>query len=247
MFELSRDGDIALLLLSRPEARNAISLSGWDRIAETVAQACALGARALVLAGRGGAFCAGADVTEFARFRDDRAARTEFRLAMRRAMDAIRGAPLPVIAAIDGPCFGAGVALAMACDIRIAAAGARFAITPAKLGILYPQEDVHRLVSLVGPGNAARLLLGAGSIDGPEALRIGLVERCVDGDVVAAALQQAKLIAGNDAESIRLLKHGIGLATGGVVSDGDQDRAFDRLLGSEALAAGLDAYRARVR
>ena len=102
MFELSRDGDIALLLLSRPEARNAIALSGWDRIAETVAQACASGARALVLAGRGGAFCAGADVTEFDRFHDDHAARTEFRLAMRRAMDAIRGAPLPVIAAIDG-------------------------------------------------------------------------------------------------------------------------------------------------
>ena len=109
---------------------------------------------------------------------------------MRAALDALRDLPIPTIASIEGPCYGAGVALAMACDLRIAGRGARFAITPAKIGISYPQEDVHRLVALVGPGQAARLLFTAETIDGAEAERIGLVESTMprEGPIVAAIL-----------------------------------------------------------
>jgi enoyl-CoA hydratase/carnithine racemase len=99
---------------------------------------------------------------------------------MRGALEPLAGLPMPVIAAIDGDCFGAGVALALAADLRIAGPRAVFAVTPAKLGITYPQEDVARLVALVRPGQAARLLYGAARIDAAEAARIGLVEILAD-------------------------------------------------------------------
>ena len=126
---------------------------------------CALGdARLLVVTGDGGAFCAGADLADFAAMRGDERRSRASATTMRAALDALRDLADPDASPlIEGACYGAGVALAMACDLRIAAAGARFAITPAKIGISYPQEDVHRLVALVGPGQAARLLFTAAS------------------------------------------------------------------------------------
>jgi enoyl-CoA hydratase/carnithine racemase len=131
----------------------------------------------------------------------------------------------------------------MACDVRLAAPGARLAATPAKLGISYPQEDVHRLVSLVGPGQAARLLLGAGTVDGPEAARIGLVELYLPAGIVEQAVALARQMAGNDPDSLRDLKRGIGLAAAGLRSDPEQDRSFDALLGSKALSERLAKFR----
>jgi enoyl-CoA hydratase/carnithine racemase len=134
----------------------------------------------------------------------------------------------------------------MACDIRIAGSAARFAITPAKLGISYPQEDVHRLVSLVGPGQAARLLFGAGSIDGAEAARIGLVEIHSERAAEAAA-ELATTILGNDPASVATLKRGVRLAASGTREDEIQDAEFDALLGSAAVAERLAAHRSRRR
>ena len=133
-------------------------------------------ARLLVVTGAGGTFCAGADLADFPAMQGDAVAAARFREAMRGALDALRGLVLPTLALIDGHCYGAGVALAMACDLRLASPAARFAITPAKFGISYPQEDVHRLVELVGPGQAARILFTAEPISGGEAQAIGLVD-----------------------------------------------------------------------
>ena len=233
MFRLTRDGPVARLLLDRPEARNAIPASGWAELARIVGQ---LGdAHLLVVSGAGGAFCAGADLSDFPGFQRDEAARRRFRGEMREALDALAGLPVPTVALVDGPCFGAGVALAMACDLRIATPEARFAITPAKLGISYPQEDVHRLVRLVGPGQAARLLFTASPIDGAEAARIGLVEVCgvADGPIVEAILA-------NDRDSLATLKRAIAL---GRRSDAGQDARFDALIGGPALSERLEALR----
>lgn len=242
MFDLRIDGAIAYLLLSRPEARNAIPLDGWSRLAAAGEEAVAQGARVLILSGvPGGVFCAGADIAGFDRFCDDEAARSEFRRAIRDGLDRFRDLPIPTIARIEGDCYGAGVAVALACDIRIAGPGARFAITPAKLGISYPQEDVHRLVGLVGSGQAARLLFTAAGIDAREAERIGLVEIVGEADEMAAA------IAANDPESLASLKRAVRLAAHGVDRDDEQDRMFDALLGSDALAERLKAHRERRR
>ena len=232
MFRLIRDGAVARLLLDRPETRNAIPAAGWAGLARAIGETG--DARLLVLSGAGAALCAGADLADFPAFRDDEAARLRFREDMRAALDRLRDLPIPTVARIEGPCYGAGVALAMACDLRIAAADARFAITPAKLGISYPQEDVHRLVALVGPGQAARLLFTAAAIGAEEALRIGLVELVGD----EAPLVEA--ILANDGDSLATLKRGIAL---GRRSDAEQDRRFDALIGGAEMARRLEALR----
>jgi enoyl-CoA hydratase/carnithine racemase len=155
---------------------------------------------------------------------------------MRRALDAIRGLPIVTAALIDGACYGAGVALALACDLRFASGAARFAITPAKFGISFPQEDVHRLVELVGSGQAARLLFSALGIDADEARRICLVDGDGADETIAAILD-------NDPDSLLTLKRAIRLAADGRRSDGDQDARFDALFASDALARRLEARR----
>ena len=245
MFELVLADRVARLALARPEARNAVPADGWVRLADAAEEAAAAGARLLFLSGRGGAFCAGADLGGFAAFRDDPAARAAFRTAMRDAFGRIANLPIPVVALIEGPCFGAGVALAMACDLRIAAPSARFAITPAKFGISYPQEDIARLVALVGPGQASRLLLSAAPIDAAEAVRIGLVEQIAEAGVDTAAAALAETMLANSADSLAALKRGVGLAAAGVASDAEQDRGFEAMLGADALAERLARLRER--
>ena len=220
MFDLTLDGPVARLRLDRPEARNAIPAHGWARLAQRCGEAEAAGARLLVLAGTEAAFCAGADLADFPAFAADSGKASAFRLVMRRGLDSVRDLPIATLALIEGPCFGAGVALAMACDLRVAGPGARFAITPAKFGISYPQEDVARLVGLVGPGQASRLLLGAGTVD-----------------ALAAA------ICANSAESVAVLKRAIRLAAAGVGRDEEQDRRFDAMFGSGELRERLAALR----
>jgi enoyl-CoA hydratase/carnithine racemase len=248
MFQLSNEGSIARLRLNRPAARNALPLDGWAELAGVAEQAEQRGANVLILSGvSGGAFCAGADLADFDAFREAPEARSRFRLAIRRGLDRLRALPIPTVALVEGACYGAGVAVAMACDIRFAGPGAQFAITPAKLGISYPQEDVHRLVRLVGPGQASRLLFSAAAIDGAEAERIGLVERFVAGDAAGEAETYAAAVAANDPAALRTLKLGVQLAERNVFPDAEQDRRFDDLLGSEVLFERLAAHRSRRR
>lgn len=238
MFELRLRDEVARLTLSRPEARNAIPAAGWDVLAGALREA--EGARLLVLAGAGGAFCAGADLSEFAAMRGDEAAVAEFRRAMRRGLDALAALPIPTIALVEGPCYGAGVALALACDLRLVGDGARFAITPATISISYPQQDVARLVALVGPGQGARLLFTGTALGGEEAKRIGLAEgSAAELDGLCAAL------LASDRASLATLKRGIALAAAGIASDGEQDAAFDRLLASDEPASRLAGRRGR--
>ena len=240
MIRTGIDGEVARLTLNRADVRNAVPLAGWDAIAEAVGEAVRRGARVVLLAGAGDAFCAGADLGDFAGFSGDEPAVAAFRAAMRRAFDSIAEAPVPAVALVEGPCYGAGVALAIACDLRLAGPAARFAITPARMGISYPQQDIARLVELVGPGQAARLLFGGEAVDAAEAKRIGLVDGDASelDDVVAAMLA-------NHRASLATLKRGIRLAARGVSSDEDQECTFDRLLADPALAARLEGRRRR--
>ncbi|MEA3009806.1 MAG: hypothetical protein QOJ91_1498 [Sphingomonadales bacterium] len=242
MFDLMLEGPVARLRLDRPEARNAIPVRDWALLAHRCGEAARSGARLLVVSATKQAFCAGADLEDFPAFAADPQATSAFRAIMRSGLDALRTLPIATIAAVEGPCFGAGVALAMACDLRIAGEGARFAVTPAKFGISYPQEDVARLVALVGPGQASRLLLGAATVDGAEAARIGLVELVAD-DVGATVDALAGAILANSGESIAVLKRAIQLASDGVARDQDQDRRFDALFGSTDFRERLAALR----
>jgi enoyl-CoA hydratase len=238
MFELRIENEVARITLKREEARNAVPLAGWYGLAERARQA--EGARLLIIAGGAQAFSAGADLGDFPGMSGDLAAARGFREAMRRGLEAVAALPIPTIALVEGPCYGAAVALALACDLRLAGPHARFAITPAKIGISYPQEDVFRLVSLVGSAQAAKLLFTGNAIDPDEALRIGLADSRADElETIVAAL------LASDPASIATLKRGVALAAQGVSSDAVQDETFDALIAAPALAERLAARKAR--
>lgn len=241
MIRIDIDGPTAWLRLDRPQARNALTMDAFEDMARQLDALAKTEARLLIVTGEGSHFCAGADLAEFAELQESEAARRRFRTAIRAALDGFAKLPIPVLAHVEGACFGAGVALAMACDIRFAAPDARFAITPAKIGIGYPQEDVHRLVSLVGPGQAARLLYTGMTIDAEEARSVGLVEMIGESQELLAAMDG---LLACDPGSIAMLKRGVGLAAAGVRSDAEQDRAFEALLHSPAAVELLSRARA---
>jgi enoyl-CoA hydratase/carnithine racemase len=196
---LERAGPVATLRLDRPDKRNAIAQAQWLALPGLVAQACGDPAiRVIVVCGAGGNFAAGADIAEFAQVFADRATTGAYQAAMAAATRAIEHARVPVIAQIDGLCIGAGVALAAACDVRLAASDARFAITPAKLGLLYSLADTARVMALIGPGMTSDLLFTGRMIDAAEALAIGLIGSIhPPGALAAAVADKAALIAAN--------------------------------------------------
>ncbi|MCH0541674.1 enoyl-CoA hydratase/isomerase family protein [Streptomyces sp. MUM 203J] len=167
---LTGDG-VATVTIANPAKRNAMTAAMWRRLPELLAKLAADPAvRALVLTGEGDTFCAGADISTL-REPDD-----EQQTLAVRAEEALAAFPKPTLAAVRGYCVGGGCQLAAACDLRFAEEGARFGITPSKLGIVYAASSTRRLVDLVGPA-AAKYLLFSGELIGTErALRTGLVD-----------------------------------------------------------------------
>ena len=175
---LEKQGATAHLLIDRAAKRNAFDIAMWQAIPQILAEAAAdPDLRVLVLrAAEPGAFCAGADIGELLANKDDAEWRATNQRAINAAQFELTRFALPTIAFVDGDCVGGGCGLALACDLRVASPRARFGITPAKLGLVYPLHDVKLLSDLVGPGQAKRMLYTGSLIDAAEALRIGLIE-----------------------------------------------------------------------
>ena len=170
-------GGLAVVTLSRPSTRNALRLEDWLALPPLVASAeRSPEVRAILLRGAGGRFGAGNDIAQLAALRHDPAMALSFGRAMAQAMTAVETASKPVIAGLEGVCYGASVALALAADLRVASDAAVFAITPAKLGALYLNSDLHRLVRTVGHARARQMIFTAEPIGAADALRIGLVD-----------------------------------------------------------------------
>ena len=175
---LHRDGAIASLLIDNPARRNAMSRAMWRAVPGFVAEACADPAIAVLrVAGAGGHFCGGADIAEFGDAYGSLDAIAHSNRLIRDAIEAIAACPKPTIATIRGACVGGGVALALACDLRLAADDARFAVTPVRLGLTYSHADTRRLVLAVGANRAKEMLFSARAVEAAEAARIGLVDR----------------------------------------------------------------------
>lgn len=168
---------VATVVLHHPAKRNAMTAAMWAALPpllDTLATDPAV--RALVLTGAGGTFCAGADISTL------RESPEEAQELAVRAEEALAAFPKPTLAAVRGHCVGGGAQLAAACDLRFAEEGARFGVTPAKLGIVYPSTATRRLVSLVGPATAKYLLFSGELIDTERALRTGLVDEVLPVD-----------------------------------------------------------------
>lgn len=204
---LEKHGAIARLLIDRPERRNAMTQAMWETLPALVDDAMADDrVRVLILGSAAPAmFCAGADIGEFARYSGDADWRIANQAAIRASQYALAHAAKPVIAAIEGDCVGGGCGLAIACDLRITAPGARLGITPAKLGIVYSLFDTKLLVDLVGPARAKRILLTGALHNAQDALAIGLVDDIAD-DPMTAAEALAHTIAANAQHSVRSSK-----------------------------------------
>ena len=179
---LERVGPVAHLVIDRAAKRNALTLEMWQAIPDLAGRAAAdRSVRALIIrAASPGPFCAGADLGEILAHKDDPGWLAESQGAINRTQRAIAQLELPTLAFVEGDAIGGGCGLAVACDLRVATPAARFAVTPAKLGLIYPLHDVKLLVDLIGPGQAKRLLYTGAIIDAGEAHRIGLVEAVSD-------------------------------------------------------------------
>lgn len=238
MIRLQHQGAIVTITLDRADARNAMPVAAWEALAEAAHGVS--DARVVILRSAvPGIFSAGADVHAFEQLRADPALRARFRTAMRAGIEAIATLPVPVIAAIDGGCFGAAVALALAADIRIAGDAAVFAVTPARLGLGYPEQDVARLSALVGRGAASMMLFTGERLDADEALRVRLVETRA-ANAGEAAERMASAIAANAPRAIRHLKRTL-------AGEEQLDALFDAAFGGDEFAEGLRAFRERRR
>lgn len=175
---LETRGAVAHLVIDRAAKRNAFTQAMWEALPGLIDEAMADDTvRVLVLrAAEPGAFSAGADIVEFGTGARDPDWRARNQAAIARAQTTLSRASKPTIAHVTGDCVGGGCGLAIACDLRVATANARFGITPAKLGLVYSLHDTKLLVDLVGPAQAKRILFTAQLIDADEALRIGLID-----------------------------------------------------------------------
>ncbi len=236
-------GPRATLTLDRPAKRNALTLAMWEELPRLVEQAMAAPeVRLLVVTGAPGAFCAGADIAEFAVHAADPAWRARNNAAIRRTQVTLARAARPVVAAIDGDAIGGGLGLALACDVRIASPRSRFGLTPAKLGLVYPLHDTKLLVDAVGPAQAKRMLFTARVMDATEAARIGLIEEVTD-DLAAAVDAFCDRVTGLSATTQVAAKRIVRRILDGACDDDAASAAeFDAAFASADFAQGVAAF-----
>lgn len=173
--------------------------------------------RAIVISGEGEeAFASGADIGSFTAIQSGALPLDEFLQAVLSAPAAIRAATKPVIASIHGVCMGAGMEIAAACDVRIAASDAKFRIPAALIGLGFHKEVVREFVHLIGPANTADVLLSARTFDASEAHHMGFVNRVVDARSLDEAVSTyANAVAGNAPLTLRAAKVAIDRAVAG--------------------------------
>jgi len=229
---------IMTVTLNRPDKKNAMRLSMWQRLGEIFREASASSEiRGVILTGAGGNFCTGADISEF----DDVRATPQQGMDYDRINDetvlAIRDCGKPVCAAIRGYCVGGGMSLALACDFRIAALDARMGITAGRLGLVYSLMDCQLLMEQVGLKSAKRILLGADIFDLDVAQALGLVDTLAQADVVACSLEFLSTMAKNAP-----LSQAGNKAILNAIADGSVARRRDELEGLISASFGSADY-----
>ncbi|GAA0962854.1 enoyl-CoA hydratase [Actinocorallia libanotica] len=235
----SRDDGVRVLTLDDPARHNAISFAMRDELVDCAARLRAdRDARVLVVTGAGRSFCSGADLGELFGAEDlpvrevrDDATR------MYEAFLAVRDLPLPTIAAVQGHAIGAGLNLAMSCDIRLAAPQAKFSATFSRIGLHPGGGCTYFLVEALGRQRALAVLLEGGTLAGEQAVRHGLALELHD-DPLAAALEMARRFASVPPGLARDIKNAVGLAA---------TQGFEATLAFEAWAQADSSTRPATR
>ena len=250
MIRWERRGAIGVAVIDRTERRNALDASLCDDLRGCLRDATDL--RAVVIGGAGDkAFCAGADLGRRAA---DAAGGLEhgggdtFRPAFEALLDAIVDHSAPVIAAVNGAALGAGMQLAVACDLRVVAPNATFGIPAARLGVMLSAANIARLAMLVGQATARDLLLSARTLTIDEADRVGLVQRRAD-DALEASYALGEEIAALAPLSVSAHKRAVNLVAAAMAAGEDARDEMTQLevqaFASDDLREGLSAFAER--
>jgi len=203
MIGATRNGHVMTLEMQREDRRNALNCELVDSLREAIEAAAADDVRAIVITGAGNVFSSGADLSDAAGMAEKLPDKAK---ALNLAIDVT---PIPVIGAINGPAIGAGVILAMICDLRVVAPDAYFQFPVAKYGLALDNWSIRRLTSLVGAGRARGMLMAAERLTADGALHTGMANRIgtlADAQAWAAeiagfaplALQHAKRVLNDD-------------------------------------------------
>jgi 2-(1,2-epoxy-1,2-dihydrophenyl)acetyl-CoA isomerase len=222
MIELSTDGAVGNIRLCRPEQLNALAGSMREELlaaVETLAADPAV--RVLLVTGTGRGFCAGGDLARLHELReaeDTQELRRLLELGSRIVL-ALRACPKPVLAAVNGAAAGAGLALALACDLRIAAASAVFSAAFVRIGLVPDWGATHLLPRTIGTSAALEMALSGRKLDAREALALGLVHRvAADGELQAEARRWAEELAAGPPLAMARIKELLYLADGSAMT-----------------------------
>ena len=190
-------GPLATLTFARPEARNALTWEMYDALVEACDALAGSSARVVIIRGSGGVFSAGTDIHQFDDVRTG-ADGIAYERRIGAVIDRIEALDVPTIASVEGPAVGGGCALAVACDLRVAADTASFGVPVARtLGNCLSVENLARLVDLIGPGRATELMLTGRLVSADQALEWGLVTKVLptgelDTETLALALELSR-------------------------------------------------------
>jgi enoyl-CoA hydratase len=258
---IERTGAVATLCLDRPDKLNALNRALWHSIPEAVATLDRdPGVRAIVLTGKGKAFCAGIDLLDHApglarggslsgiegsAVAKRRQLYDDIR-AYQRTASCFAGTNKPVIAAVHGACLGGGVDLITACDIRLAAADAVFSVRETRIAMVADIGSLQRLPRVIGDGHAREWIFTGADYDAERAREIGLVNAVLPDReaVLARAMELARAIAANSPLAVQGAKHVLGFASRREV-DGQLDYVAlwnAAFLHSEDLGEAMQAF-----
>lgn len=245
--DVRRDGAIGWIEFVNPGRHNAMAVSMWEALPAAVdALEADPAVRAIVLRGAGdAAFVSGADISQFEQVRDSVEANERYEALGDAGMARVAACTRPTVAMLQGWCLGGGVAIALACDLRIADDSLRFGIPAARLGIGYRWRGVKKLVDTVGAPNAREIFLTARRFDAHDALRMGFVVRVVPrGTLEAAVRDECARLAANAPLTMAAVKLAIDeIASASPHLDADRmDAATRRVFASEDYAEGRRAF-----
>src|SRR5215470_2814829 len=243
-----KEPPLAWITFNRPEKRNAVSLEMWQALPGFVAQAAEdSDIHVLLIRGAGEeAFISGADISQFGKVRSDASTSVEYDRASGAALSALANLEKPVVAMIQGICFGGGCSVAVMCDLRLCSDDSRFCIPAARLSVAYPVErGVERLVHVVGAANATEILVTARVYNAEEAYHMGLVNRVYPrAELEAATREYALKIADNAPLSVAAHKFFVRESTKAAnLRDTEKIRAWStRCFNSADYKEGVNAF-----
>jgi 3-hydroxyacyl-CoA dehydrogenase len=245
LVQLTRNHDIAVITINNPPV-NALSRAVAQEIAQAIEQAGKDDAiKAVVLIGAGRTFIAGADIKEFGKITSGQSARGAGLLPL---FLQIENLPKPVVVAIHGGAFGGGLELAIACHYRLAAPNAQLGQPEVKLGIIPGAGGTQRLPRLAGVAKAIEMCAEGNPISAQEAQKLGILDRLIEGDLLAGALAFAREIAGKPAPKTRERNEKLGtVETNAHLFAAAREKARRKQRGMIAPLAAVDAVEAATR